>query len=226
MAVVRLRFVPPDIENLSSLAIFESASANGPFDLIDETTAIGTYHNYIEEYETTLALMPDDWFAIQWRDAVGDLSPLSVPVRGGEDTLIGQVVKRVLQRDRTLDQRIVSQEAEAVIERYMGVDPYTTYSPALYTYNQLSGLTYLVLARSMIVRSIQSSEMQSATMGLVSFKAGTSSAFQKDVQALIDMANKYLGVATSVVLTLDDTVEAVFINYDHSRLVSGWLTIE
>ena len=229
MASVPLSFISPDEPNLIKLHILESTSALGPWSEIEVVTfPLGEPPT---DYTTNVAISATDWFSIQWEDNKGAFSDLSPAVQGGVDLLIHKVVKRVMERDSTLDRRVVVQEAEAVIESFFGSDPY---SPTLTaTYRQLSGLTYLVLARSAIATAVisstsGSSNVASATLGLVSFRneAGTASAVtkaQEDVKALLDLANMYLGISTSFVMQLEEICTTYSLSsYDHSRLI-GWV---
>jgi hypothetical protein len=234
MASVPLDFIPPDDPNITKLYIYEGASATAAFTLIDTVTAVGAYPNYISQYTTTLAVSPTDWFRIQWENASGARSAMSQPMQGGADLAIGKIIRRVLQRDSSLDENVVSQEAEGAIQMVFG-DNTDPYDPMLtMSYREINGLVYLVLARSLIVRSIQQSasigNVDSATLGLVSFKSGSttssSSSVKSDVQDLIDLANGELGLGTSFVMLLDDIDTTQYLTYDHSRLVSGWLSIE
>jgi hypothetical protein len=99
------------------------------------------------------------------------------------------------------------------------------------SYRVLSGLTYWTLARSILVRAIQSQVSGGAsegwTVGLVSVKSGTSSlsieSVRKAVDQLIDLANLELGISRSVVLELEEIwQERSLSSYDHSRLI-GWV---
>ena len=125
MASVFLNFTPPDREDLTKLRIFEATDAAGPWNEIEVVTAIGEYPNYISSYTTNLATSNTNWFSIQWEDAKGAQTDQSNAIQGGTETLVGEIVDRVLVRDNTLDEQVVLAETEALIERYFGCDPYT-----------------------------------------------------------------------------------------------------
>jgi hypothetical protein len=225
---VTINFVPPDEPNIVALRIYEAPAETGPFVQVERTTAVGTSPGYITQYTTALASAALDWFAIAWENSAGEVSAMSVPIKGGTETWVGEIVKRVLERDSSLDERVVTQEAEAVIES-LGIDPYSDAAGA--QFRQLAGMTYLTMARSMIARVVTTSSTvnaSSGTIGLVSWKndASTASAVQKvqaDVSSLIDIANSYLGISTSFVLQLEDIVGEIGLSsYDHSRLI-GWV---
>jgi len=231
MASVKLDFAPPEDDNIVALRIYEAVSATGPWAQIQRTTAVGTYPDYISEFTTTLANDPSDWFSIAWEDVGGVVSDLSIPVKGGTTTWVGEIVKRVLERDSSQDEKVVVQEAEAAIAS-TGRDPYDTVDKS--AYQILVGLTYLVLARSIIATSVisqaASQNVQSATIGLVSFKSDTSTStankIASDVSGLLDLANRYLGIATSYVMELELlTTKYGYSSYDHSRLI-GYVGLE
>lgn len=223
MASVPFQFVPPDDPDLVKLYILESATQLGGYVPIETVLNIGQYPNYITEYTTDLAANPLDWFAIQWEDNKGAKSEMSAPIQGGQGTLVGEVIRRVRERDRSIDVAVAVQEAEAVIEKYLNVDPYAIYNPIEHTYTQLNGLTYMVLARALLVRTLRSGEVQSATIGLVTMRADSSSASIKNIEALMDLANDLLGVSCSLVMLLEEvqiggsTGSVVFL--DESRLM-------
>lgn len=229
MVKVTLDFIPPDADDIAALIINESVSKGGPFVQIERTTAIGVAPNYITRYTTANAASETDWFTIQWENAAGDVGEMSAPWQGGTTSLVQKIIDRVRERDSTLDERVVAQEAEGAIQMLLG-DNADPYDPTLsVSYRQLNGLVYLVLARALIVTAIttQAGSIESATMGLVSFRNQTGRKTTVDVASLIDLANKELGIATSFVLQLgdiEDTYSTDF--YDHSRLVSGWVNIE
>jgi hypothetical protein len=193
-------------------------------------TAIGTYPEYIDKYTTDLASNAADWFTIQWEDSKGAQTPLTAAIQGGTGTLIDKIVTRVLERDRTLDRRVVSQEAEAAIQQALGenVDPYDPTLVTSISYRKLGGLVYLTMARSYIVAALSttSEAVSSATMGLVSFKQSSGTNVSRDVESLIDLANRELGISASFVMILADIEECTYPTYDHSRLVSGYVTID
>lgn len=228
MASVPLDFLPPIEDNVVELRIFESPTSTGTFSEIERVTSVGTYPNYISRYTTALALAVDDWFAIQWVDDKGAVGPMSNPIKGGTTSLVSQIIQRVRERDSSLDENVVAQEAEGVIQWVLGdnVDPY---DPDLsVSYRQLNGMTYLVMARAYTVQAVTTSggAIDSATMGLVSFKNSSGSTSKIDVGSLIDLANRELGIATSFVLQLEEISQSPYIVADFSRLTSGWLSID
>lgn len=114
-------------------------------------------------------------------------------------------MERVVQRDSTLDENVVQQEAEAAIEAFTnGGDPYST--TLSFTYRQLNGLTYLVLARAYIVSmAISSTSSSKWAAGIVSMDSTAgSSKSPAAIEALINEANRLLGVSLSYVLLLKE----------------------
>lgn len=228
MAKVTLDFIPPETDDIAALRIYESASKLGPFVQIDRVTSIGAAPDYITRYTTDQAVSDNNWFTISWENTAGDIGEQSAPWQGGTTSLVQKIIDRVRERDASLDERIVAQEAEGVIQYVLGddVDPY---DPSLaVSYRQLNGMTYLVMARAYIVQSVTTAggNIESATMGLVSFKNASGSSSTIDVGALIDLANRELGIATSFVLQLEDVCQEPYIVADFSRLTSGWLSID
>ena len=199
MAVnVTLALVPPDDENIVALRVYESSDRAGSFEQVDRTTDVGAYPDYITSYLTTSALALDDWFYVAWEDDVGGLPYVSYPVKGGLPSIVDQVVQRVMQRDASISLALATQEAEAVVEQFYGVDPYSvTAQPA---YRILNGLTYLTLARCIIFES--ATESESVTIGLVRLQQ--SGSVKRDLDGLIALANSALGWSTSVVLQMED----------------------
>lgn len=228
MAKVRLDFAPPSEPDMAKLHIYEAGLKTGPFNEIEVVTAIGAYPDYFSYYMTSNAVSTTDWFTIAWETTGGIIGDQSAPIKGGTTTLVHQIVSRVLERDSSLDEAVVTQEAEGAIQMVLGdnVDPYD--SALSVNYRKLNGFVYLVLARSYTVRAISTSSgsIESATLGLVSFKSASGAKQTVDVQSLIDIANKELGIGTSFVLQLESIAQEPYITYDHSRLVSGWLSIE
>jgi hypothetical protein len=203
MASIPLRFVPPDIDNLTTLKVWEGSVADGAFVLIDTVTDIGEYPNYITEWTTQNANLVTDWFAISWVDDGDAESPLSAPIQGGTTTLVAKLIQRVRERNRNVDINVVQQEAEAVLQTYFGdtADPYDVTLTA--NYKILNGLTYMTLARTLMAELLSQTEVNQATVGLVSFKSATGQNTLANIQELIDMAERDLGIGGSVVLDLD-----------------------
>jgi hypothetical protein len=194
-ASVPIQFAPPnDTPNLVKLHILEASSSAGPFVNIDSTVEIGTYPDYISEFTTDLATQGNYWFAIQWEDSKGALSPVSEPVQGGTTTLISEIVNRVMLRRPSADELVVSQEAEAAIDDYFHT---TNPDPALVPSRVKSGLTYAVLARVQLsdIAAATSSSGASFTAGLVSMKSDSSNTSNlSDVEAMLKLASRYLGM--------------------------------
>lgn len=218
---VRLEFVPPIQEDITKLHIYEAPDQTGPFVEIDVTDQIGEYPDYVDHYTTSNAASRDSWFGIAFEDANGFELEMSEPLKGGSQTLVNKIVQRVLQRDRSLDEGVVLQEAEAAIEKYLGEDPYQTdFTP---TYRQLNGLTYIVLARSLLVRLISAGNINSVSVGLVSMKSGNDAGISdKAISRLVDLANAELGISTSVVLLLDEALNT----YGQKRMLEiPWVVV-
>jgi hypothetical protein len=240
MAVsVRIDLSPPPQDDVVALRIYEAPAEAGPYTQIERTSAVGVYPTYISHYTTVLALSTTDWFKIAWEYTNNVIGPQSQAVQGGQGPLlIGKVIERVIQRDGSLNEGIVSQEAEGVIESYFGQDPY---DPELTTnYKKLNGLVLMTLYRSQLVRMLStttsmaaSGPMESFTIGLVSAKSGTgsstSSATSRSEDALsklLDLAWKELEVPLSIILQLAEPCSnGLVASYDHSRLL-GWVGVE
>lgn len=204
MASVHLAFTPPYEPDIASLHIEESASSSGPFVEIESVTDIGDFPDYITEYTTSLATVATDWFRIRWLDSKGAYTNYSQPFPGGGTTLVGQVVQRVRERMPSLSIQIVTQEAEAAIQRYFGdiVNPYDVTLTA--NYRVLNGLVYLVLAHALMVEGMTASTAESTTIGLVSVRRNTALQNTKDLDGLIALANAELGINSTVVLELEE----------------------
>jgi hypothetical protein len=202
-ASVFLNFTPPDREDLTKLHIFESPNATGPWTNIETVTAVGTYPNYISSYTTNLAASALSWFSIQWEDSKGAKTDQSNSIRGGTETLVGEIVDRVLVRDGTLDEQVVLAETEAIIERYFGTDPYTI-DPSTVGYATKNSLAKIVQAKSMYSTLITSATTgDSWTAGLVSMKSSSGSSSGTNALAVIDAlmkeAARELGLGVSIV---------------------------
>lgn len=194
MASVFLNFVPPnDVPDLVSLLIYEAPDQAGPFNQIETVTAIGSPGAYITSYTTDQAVNENDWFAIQWENSKGAFSTMSSAIQGGTTSVVSEIVDRVLLRDPTLKEQVVAQEAAGVVESYCGT---LTPDPATLTYNQMSGLTLLTMARCYVVRVASGTgTAQSWTAGLLVEKQATTAAAQsmKTIEDLIRLANVWLG---------------------------------
>lgn len=221
MASVFLRFVPPAVPNMAKLHIWEAATKNGLYTQIEVVTNIGVYPNYIDFYTTALANNIEDWFRIQWEDNAGALVPISEPVRGA--TLLGEIVDRVMLRDPSANENIVVQEAEVVIAFVMGTDDVISLAPSAATLRQKAGITYLTLARVYMTGLVTQSQTTAYVAGLISEKSTDTIQTTANIQGLIDLANKELGILPgSVVLLLEEIAIGGSItswNVDQSRLI-------
>lgn len=201
---VPLDFTPPEDDNIIALRIYEAPTKDGPWVEIERTVDIGAYPSYISHYTTALAVNPVDWFAIAWEDDKGAVGDLSAPIQGGTETLVNKLVRRVLLRDGSLNEIIVTEEVEDVVSKIMGTtDPYdVTLAP---TVDQITGMTYLALARANIA-TILTQSSASYTAGLVSERssAGSLQDRQKILDYLVGEANKLLGLNYTVVMLLED----------------------
>jgi hypothetical protein len=227
---VRLDFNPPSVPNIVKLYIYEALAADGTGEALIETVVppnLGTYPEYISRYTTALANSNNNWFSIDWEDDKGAKLGQSERVQGGTNLLINQVVNRVMLLDPTLNENAVTFEVEAIISDVFNTQE--PYDPDLVaTYGQMRGMTYLAMARSLIVESIKATETESVTLGLVSMKGSTSRDVAKDVERLIDLANSDLGILTSVVMQLEAVqygLGSKGIEYDQSRLMM-WYEIQ
>ena len=209
MASVALRFSPPNAENVTKLHIWEASTADGPFTEIEVVTSVGSYPDYIDNYTTDLAASITDYFAIQWEDSKGAKSDLSAPMKGNTTSLVGVVVERMMLRDPALTEIIAVQEAEAAVaDYYHTIDVYSI-DASLVSPKVISGLTNLALARSYITAQITNSATAGSkwTAGIVSMDSSSSSTSTKSIdaiKALIDLANKDLGLRYSVVLLMEE----------------------
>lgn len=220
MPSVRLDFIPPNNPNLNRLRIFEGPEADGPFDMIEEVSAIGAYPNYISTYTTTQAEDILDWFAIRWVQTNGTELPLSASIHGETTTVIGEIINRVQLRYPGADPTLIAQEAEVVLELVFGTtDP----DPDLITATQMSAIVQLTTARVMAWGMISSSASASYTAGLVQQKTDTSTAVQSraDLKDLAQQALAQLGVAHSVIAQMDDpkVSNGVIASVDITRLL-------
>lgn len=203
MPSVPLRFVAPDVDNLAALKIWEAASASGPFALIDTVTDIGIFGERISEYTTENALNINDWFSISWVDDRGAETNLSAPMVGGATTLVGTIIQRVRERDRNVDMNVVQQEAEVVLQTWFG-DSTDPYDPSLTaTYRVINGMTYMTLSRVLMADLLAQTEVESATLGLVSFKSSSGKNKLANIQALMTLAERDLQIGGSLVLNME-----------------------
>ena len=224
MASVRLDFTP--LTGYTKLNIYEAPDEpSAPGVKIDTLTV--DPDNPPTRYTTTLATGLTKWFSIQWEDAQGGLSEMSDPVQGGTTTLVQRLVDRVLLRDASLDERIVAQEAEWVISKVMGTnDPYDPALVDIATLDQISGMTYWIMARSYVSTIVTSTSSEDTyTVGLVTQKASSGTATKKvdTIKDLLDLAMRELGMGGAYVMLLEDidptgTFNISGIDVDISRL--------
>jgi len=225
MASVRLDFSAPNVPDLLKLHIYEGNTATGPFTEIEVVTPVGTFPDYLSYYTTDDATSVSKWFAIEWEDDKGALFGLSQSVPGNAQTLVGRIVERVLLRDPSLNELIVTQEAEAAVSTEFGEDNPMTITASQLSLRRLQGFVLLVMARSYISMVVQQSQSQSYTAGLVSQKADSSSKVTTDlIKWLIDQANALLGTGYTVIMLLEDIDPtgigaASSIEWDQSRLL-------
>jgi len=230
---VRLDFTPPAQPDVVALRIYESAAEDGPWEQIERVADVGVYPTYISYYTTQLATSAVDWFSIAWEFAGGVVGPRSPAAKGGlGESLIAKVVERVMQRDRNLDEAVVTQEAEGVIESYFsGADPYD--ATLTTTFRKLNGLVKLVLARSLIdkqLRSVTGQTADSFTIGLVTARSSSGTNTQQVATAaikdLLDQAMADLDIPQSVILQLAaPSWSNGLTSYDHSRLI-GYIGLD
>jgi hypothetical protein len=210
MASVRLDFTPPTIPDITKLHIEEAPAMEGPFTQIEVTTEVGTYPGYISYYTTQTATSTNDWFRIRWETSAGVMTAYSGALQGGTKTLVQEIVDRVLLRNPSLNENVVTQEAQAVVSQVFPQEDPNTLLASDATYVQIRGMTNMTLARSLIATSLASGGTASGfTAGLVSIKSGSTAADPtKAIDALIKAANDDLGLNYSVVLLMAE-VEGV-----------------
>lgn len=219
MAAVRIDFVQPSDPGLAALRIWEAPAKDDTYVQIERTTAIGTYPNYISTYTTQNASSATGWFRIQWEDTGGALSELSEPRQGGADNLVSEIVSRMLLRDPNIEEAIAVQEAEAVIQWYYGgQDPYSI-DPDTVSYNTMSGLTLMAMARCYMftfasTTSTSMTDVSDYTAGLVSQRSGSTSGSATStsplgaIDALLEQANVWLGTGVSLVMLMEEVAVA------------------
>lgn len=226
MASVALEFALPPQPDLVKVYVLESSAAEGPFTVIDTISEVGTYPDYIDNYTTDQAADENNWFSIMWEDAKGAQGDLSQPMQGNTTTLVGLIADRVQQRGATASNEVIIQEAEAVIEQYFGKNPYEVPLPV--SFQVLSGLTYVTMARSMISEIAASTTMSDTagwTAGLVSMKSGASgsTSTQQQFDWLLSMASRLLGIGVSRIAQMATPEiaggQSKIIEYNISRLL-------
>ena len=201
MPSVHLDFIPPDEPDLVSLHIEEAPTAGGAWVAIEEVTAIGEYGNYITEYTTDDATGLTQWFRIRWEDSKGAFTPYSQAVQGGTESLVSEIVDRVMLRDPNIKEGVALQEAEAAIHKFYKADPYSI-DLASVNAEILSGLTLMTMARCYIFSSLSESESEDYTAGIISQKS--SSDKKVNLDWLIAQANGFLGTNYSVVMVMEE----------------------
>ena len=200
MASVRLQFTP--LEGFTKLNIYEADTAElAPGSKIE--TVVVDPVDPISQYTTQQATGLNKWFSIQWEDASGGLSEMSNPIQGGTTTFIGEIIDLVRERDSSLDEQVVRQEAEAAIESFFGVDPYSIEFGSQ-RYAVKIGLARLVQARSLINGLVTTTSVSSSnsgwTAGLVSMKSGTADQVKQSeslIKWLLEQASLSLGLSGS-----------------------------
>lgn len=217
MASVFLDFVPLDKDDLIKLHIYEAPAQAGPFTLIESVTAIGTAPDYITEWTTNLAASDTDWFAIRWEDDKGWMSEISIPIKGGERTVVGEVLDRVMERRPSANERVALNVTEAVVESVFQIDPYTV-DYDIVTYRQFEGMAMLTLA-FLTQTEISQGTTNRYTAGLVSEDTGTSQQ-TSDVTDLFNLAYRWLGISQSRIGQMQEFVmsQSLF-EIDQSRLL-------
>lgn len=203
MASVRLNFVKPDDEGLAKLLIYEATSKDGVYTLIETVTDIGEFPNYISYYTTDLATNANDWFVIEWEDDKGSRSPRSNPIQGNTTTAVGEVVKRVILRDPSIDEGLATQEAEITLCDYFMTDAPYDIDPLTVTYKEWGGLTFLTLARAYISEVLTGSSVSGYTAGIVAQQQGNSQKSLDDIKRMIEEGNKLLNRNFSIVAQLE-----------------------
>lgn len=203
MASVPLKFIPPDEPGWTTLHIYEATTSLGPFTEIENVPSGDP--NYITRWTTDKATAVDNWFQINWSDSKDAFTETSQSVKGGTETLVGEIVQRILLRDSTINENIAAQEAAAAISDYFRVDDPYTIDPASVNPKILQGLTLLAMAWGYTVTQATSGSVQKFTAGLVSLDTGTSSTKSSaNIDQLIKLANKLLGRNYSLIMRLKE----------------------
>ena len=220
MASVRLDFVPPTDPDLVELRIYEAEDKDGPYSLIESISAIGEYPNYLSTYTTAMATAQDYWFAIDWFDAKGGNYGMSEGIQGGFQTLLGEIVQRVMIRDPSINENIVYDEAEAVLEGFLpaGTDVQNAHVDETNA-RERSGLTLLTQARCYLFDLSEGKTKY--TVGLVSQETGDSRSL-KSVQEMLRMAESMMGLSYSTILqmaSIEIGANGQIIGIDRTRLL-------
>jgi hypothetical protein len=201
---VELQFLPPETDDIVTLHVEESPTKTGVFSQV-QTFPAGTSPDYITEAVVTNALNTNDWFRIRWEDSSGGFTEYSDPVQGGTTTLVAKIMNRVILRDPGVNERIAGEESEATVSWYYNVDDPYSVDPIIANPKTLSGLTLLTLARVYIGRLITQSTTGKWSSGLVSMDSSASaSSAWKNIQGMIELANRELGRNVSAVMLLEE----------------------
>jgi len=230
MANVRLDFSAPNLPDLAKLHIYEGTTPTGVFSEIEEVADIGDYPDYISYYTTQNAASVDNWFAIEWEVTGGAFLGLSQAVPGNAQTLVGKIVERVMLRDPSLDELIVTQEAETAVSMYFNTNTPLSVLASDTSLQILAGLVLLTIVMSSLTLVVAQGSSEDYTAGLVSQKSGTNmlQANRAAMEALLKRANELLGLNYTLVMLLEDidptgTGARSSIEWDQSRLL---VTIE
>jgi hypothetical protein len=196
MATVILDFLPPEDTDIVTLHVGESPDSDGVFTEL-ATHPSGSYPDYISKVTVTDAVSVDDWFRIAWENDSGGMTQWSDPVQGNTTTYLSKLIDRVLLRAPNLNENVVAQEAEAIIEEVLHVDPYASDSLTV-KYKIWNGMTLMTIARAQLTElAAQTSSSASWTAGLVSLKSDSASALTiQGVRDLIDEASRLLGYSS------------------------------
>lgn len=191
-----IKFVPPDDDNIETAKIYTSPDKTGPWTIshVIETDEIGVYPDYIDKY--TIISEPGLWVTVSFVTGTGVESPKANPLLLGTDTVIGELIDRILRRDSTLNENVVKEVAEATLEKFFNKDPYEV-MPAQLTYKRYYGLTMLALASIYRIRENTSTQPTSWTAGLVSLNTAKGGSPGADIEALEKEAAKWLGLSGS-----------------------------
>jgi hypothetical protein len=152
---------------------------------------------------------------------------LSAPIKGDTTTLVGELVKRVMLRDASLDENLVLQEAEATVSWIYRVDdPYSidinTVSPLW-----LNELANLSLVSVMYLNLTQSSYYQSYTAGLISETSAVNTQnATKSIENMEKRALRRLGIGGSILAAIDMRPAVISITgvktaFDSSRILEA-----
>ncbi len=207
---VRLDFMPSTLPDVASLHIEEAPDQAGPFTEIEMVTTVGSYPNYISYYTTQNATSLSDWFRIRWQTVDGVFTPYSGVLQGGSKTVVQEVVDRVLIRNPSMNEIIVTQEAQAVISNYFNVADPDSILVQSATPVEIRGMTNMTLARSLVATYLAAGGTVSGyTAGLVSLKSGATGADPtKAIEALLKLAAEDLNLGNySYILLLSDVAD-------------------